>query len=567
MDFSILELNGNKYNVKDEKARTKLKNLELISILDLGAKADDPSFDNSTVINEALSIYKKVYIPKGTFYIANSIILNNDNELFGCGNGSIIHMSNGDDKKSITGDGVENLYIHDVTFRNTESGTGSTVSPQLIGYFDNVKNVVFERVFTTEINSKGYEFISSSNLTFRECKFYKAGYSMLTILTECENVLVDNCHFEKITSTYDGGIYLFSTGAYDYDVNVEYMCKNVTVQNSTFIDNPLWEGIESHGCENLKILNNVIHNCKYGIMTKYDTRKSVSNILCDNCLISGNIITADDDIMHQAIIVEGSQSKMRKNVVVENNYIENTGNFNNTSYGITVAYLSNFKIRNNEINKLYAIGIDYVYSQYGLVESNYIHNANGRVDYGIYSEGSWFVNVVKNAITQNSNDTDRKYIAYACGSNTFNGLNLPSDNIASVLSSKYNYRDNTLINPTSHTEAKRLGCMGVKCVDENDIVTGYFTDKVVRSVEGTSGLKATANSGSNRITFDSSVFPIRTLAPGQEIVITGAGDSGSNLTTTILDYEDLHSIILKDTIKTSVNSVDILTTNSTLEII
>ena len=538
-----------------------------INILQLGCVNNDNTVDNSNNINYALANYKKVYIPTGIFYVNNDLTIGlSDIEIYGDGKDSIIHASNRDTGNLFVCSNKHNINLHDFMVENDNSRTDNIIPNYLMGDFNNSYNIIFNNFYANNFYGKGFEFINSYNITITNSTFTNATYSMIAILTECHDILVDNCIFDTSTTTYASS-YLFSTGAYDYATNVSYLCKNVTIRNSKFLNNPNWEGIDSHGCENLTIENNVVYNCKAGIVYQYDERKNVTNYAIDNISIINNTITAPDNIMVQGISVSGSADIYCKNVVVKNNKVVNCNATNATA--IYLYYIKYFECDNNYVYNLLSKGINCLYCIKGLMNNNKVIHADGRVDYGMRAINSYFIHFSNNYINQDTQDDTTKYITYGIGSGgSVCGLATLDNNICINKNTSYRYyfADNTIINPTSATNTRRMGMQGIKCVDQNDIIKGYYTDPVLRSVSATISATITASVNDTILDFGETNI-IAQLAPLQEIIIVGAGENGGNLTTQIIEYISPRKFKIKDPILTAVTNANIQTTSATLVIL
>ena len=520
---------------------------ETINIAILGAKPEE-NFDNTSIIDFACQNFKNIIFNSGTYLINNTINLNNNNHLKGNYNDTILYMPNSSDDYLFRAHNIKNIIIEDLTVKNTTSNTSTAVPTYRLGYFTNVENITFNHCYFTELYSQGLVFKSSKNLTFTNVHFYRAGNSMIALLTEVENVLVDNCIFDTATAT-SSNPYLFMTGSDDYTTQVEFMCKNVTVQNSKFMNNPRWEGIESHGCSNFIVLNNYIENCYDAIHCYWDDRnENVIDKTRENIIVKNNVIKNTSVVPKQAMILGGSQNSFVDGIIVENNCVEGTGQ------GIYVLYGNNVSVCNNIIKGIDKYGIRISYCCHGTCDNNLIESFKNDDILGIFIAYSWLISCKFNKLSG-------KFFRAITSASTFGLILLGVNYIDYYSDSRYYFGspNSTVINRTD-TEAHYRGCKGIYSMSDDGLPLMKCTDDVIKSEEGTITGKITANVGDTIINVSNLIAEV---CVGEQIIIKGAGLSGGDLTTQIIKYTGNNTAIIKDPIITSVVNGDIQTVNST----
>lgn len=539
------------FEITNTNLIAELIKTDTINVAQLGAKPEE-NFDNSSIINFACQNFKNIIFNTGTYLINNTINLNNNNHLKGNYNDTILYMPNSSDDYLFRGDNIKNIIIEDLTIKNTSSNTSTAVPNYRLGYFTNVENITFNHCYLTELYSQGLVFKSSKNLTFTNVHFYRTGNSMIALLTEVENVLVDNCIFDTATAN-SSNPYLFMTGSDDYTTQVEFMCRNVTIQNSTFLNNPRWEGIESHGCSNFIVLNNYIENCYDAIHCYWDDRtENVIDKTRENIIVKNNVIKNTSVVPKQAMILGGSQNSYVDGIIVENNCVEGTGQ------GLYVIYGNNVSVCNNVIKGIDINGIRISYCNHGNCDNNLLESFKNDNTIGLYIAYSWLISCKNNKLSG-------KYFRAITSANTF-GLVLLGVNYIDYFSALRYYwgsGNSTLLNNTN-TKGHYIGCKGIYSVDDSGIILMKCTDDVIRGNENTISGKVTANVGDTTINVSNLMAEV---CVGQEIVIKGAGTSGGDLTTLVLKYTGRNTAILKDAIVTKVVNADIQTTNSTWELV
>lgn len=526
---------------------------DTINVAQLGAKPEE-NFNNASIINFACQNFKNIIFNTGTYLFNNTINLNNNNHLKGNYNDTILYMPNSSDDYLFRGDNIKNIIIEDLTIKNTSSNTSTNVPNYRLGYFTNVENITFNHCYLTELYSQGLVFKSSKNLTFTNVHFYRAGNSMIALLTEVENVLVDNCIFDTATAN-SSNPYLFMTGSDDYTTQVEFMCRNVTIQNSKFLNNPRWEGIESHGCSNFIVLNNYIENCYDAIHCYWNDRtENVIDKTRENIIVKNNIIKNTSVVPKQAMILGGTANNFVESIICENNFIDGSG-----TYGIYVLYANNVQVNNNMLKNLDNTGIRFNYVANGNCNNNIIENFKVKASYGINIIRSWLI----------SCDNNKLYgdYSYAITSNANFGLVLLGNNIVENYTSFKYYFPNpnsTMVGETDINFTRRRGCKGIYSISDEGIPLMKCTNTDIKSVSKTISGKITANVGDNTINV-SNLFS--EVCAGEQIIIKGAGTAGADLTTKVLKYTGINTAIIKDSIVTSVVNADIQTVDSTWELL
>lgn len=485
--------------------------------------------------------------------ISNKVINGNDHKIF------ITHDKN---KNLITLDGCSNITFNHVQLTNDEIRTGSQAPAQLFLLWGIDSNYLeFNNCKFYNPYNDGVMVRQCGNLLFNECIFKDVYYNGLTLLEEVHDVMVDKCLFDTTHTTYVNA-YLFATGSLDYVTEWQYLVKNITVQNSKFLNNPQWEGLETHGGENIKFINNYVYNCLEGIHYGYDERPTVVNELVDNVIIKGNIII--NDLLENTrcgITLGGSENKYGTNYNISDNIIIGYGGkIDNVNYsGIEIYYCKNGIISNNQIRKIKNRGMGLSYCFNIDVTNNIICEPVDDATNGIYTNVNWLCVFDNNKIYGDG----EHFIYRGINTSANKGLNIYKRNLI------YNYQNNkyvsgtnnsTIIGTVSNSNAKRVGCIGIWSVDLNDIPKSYCTDTVIRGNEATSGLTVTGIAGDTELTCNTT---LANICPYQEIVITGAGEGGADLTTQIVDVISQTKLVIKDALLTSVTSATVSTTAST----
>jgi len=527
-----------------------------INLKQLGATINS---DATIILQFAIDNFDEIIIDD-FLYVTDTLEINNKLyfKISGMGGISISHE---EEKNLINLSNSSNIFISDITLSNDTPRISSDAPLDVyIMYISNSNNIHFNNFNMINSYNKGIDFISCNKIDITNSTFKDGYYDMVTFLTECSNILVDNCVFDTSGCSYANS-YLLATGSGDYSTTVDYLIKNLTVTNSKFYNNPQWEGIDCHGGENIIIQNNYVENCKLGIMVGYDNRTPVNNILDDNIVIENNIII--NKVLtdtQEGIVVLGEPSKYSNNVTIRNNYIKGYGLVNNDYYSLRVGNGKYVDIIGNNIDGVSNVGIFLVNSYIGNIKENEIYNNTNSQSVGIrLNSGCWLFKINNNIIKGGINNP--MYIGVW---NSGKGLAMLQDNLALNTGTKYytSGGNSTIIGTVANDNVNRCGCSGIHTVDKNDIIKSYCTDDLIKSVEATvNDLTLTGTSESNEITTNTTIANY--LCIGEEIIITGADTGGNDLTTVIVDIIGNNKMIIKDTIKTSVTDTSVSTTAST----
>lgn len=199
--------------------------------------------------------------------------------------------------------------------------------------FNNCEN--FEiRLADFQYNT-GYDDIalySCSNVIIESCKFNWMLYAGVHIIDSCNGVTVRNCKFTNAVVPNGSHYYVYpiDVGVFDFSYQGESN-RNVLIENN-IIENSDWEGIDSHGCQNLIIRNNTIHNSPRFIMAYGDNRNEKDREYAD-IIIENNYCYNDDDytpyIKEESetffgISVSSFGGSINSNCIIQNNVMINT---------------------------------------------------------------------------------------------------------------------------------------------------------------------------------------------------------------------------------------------------
>lgn len=167
---------------------------------------------------------------------------------------------------------------------NTQYRTGTSGVFKLV----NCQNIRFSGIrFDETWTHNNIRCVSCTDVVVQLCKTTAFHSGNFVFYNDCINITVDSCEISN--GTYEGLYYIYpiASGFTDYS-NPYRGITNFTISNCT-ISVCDWEGIDSHGGANIRIINNKIVDCGRWITCYGDNRPQVvPGTVWGNILIEGN---------------------------------------------------------------------------------------------------------------------------------------------------------------------------------------------------------------------------------------------------------------------------------------
>lgn len=344
------ELEGARFG---EKTLGKIINKILNWLIDVPISIEFFEIDNTGTndvtekLQEIISKYKKVYFPKGKYLITSTLICDENTLLKG-------HQAT-----IFTNENIKMVEINS----NSE-----------------INGITFEsdkEVYTSGsvgIYSQGENYTKKkTNIVIKNCKFYNIGFEGISLyFTDYVDII--NCYMDKIgyagvgckSASYinvnksvikdlGSGSNFHSYGVYfsreeSDDIIAFPPSSNCIVKNCIIKNNPLWEGLDTHGGVNIIFKNNIIENCKSGIViTNSDNGSQVETFPPSNCKVINNYIEGINT--GYGINLQGNATNSSLNNIIEGNILKKCGANKNTingALGIT-GYTIGCIVKNNTL--------------------------------------------------------------------------------------------------------------------------------------------------------------------------------------------------------------------------
>ncbi|MBD2864031.1 right-handed parallel beta-helix repeat-containing protein [Paenibacillus oceani] len=364
---------------------------ESINVKWFGAAGDDAT-DDAAAIQKAIDHIPAsggvLYFPPGIYRVGTSLSLSSNLTLQGSGMSVTVIREHSSLTARIfyilgsSGSRKSNISFFDLTIRNGTAITSGNPTISRDGVrAEYVDGLTFVRCMFTEIQGL-YALVVKycTNVLVEDCTFYRWSYGAMMVMVECENIIVTGSTFDTATTTSAGNAYTFATGG-ERTNEGSFLVKNVWVTNNKFLNNPAWEGLDTHGGENIWFLDNYIENCKTGILAAIGG-SYVANPVLRNVVIEGNVVVqGTGGNGYYGIVVQGKDTSPAEGIIINGNRI--TGFGGTVESGDTIGAISlhsvrNFSITNNTADEYAQNGINlYYYTNDGVISGNTLRNCRG----------------------------------------------------------------------------------------------------------------------------------------------------------------------------------------------
>jgi hypothetical protein len=545
---------------------------ERVSVFDFMTSAEilkvqsaDASFNASTAIQSAINSLSLtggvLYFPAGTYFIGATLSWTFSGLILqGAGMSSTFlkeHSTLGANA-IIKLEGTPVAYIEDCGVDGMEIRNGDAQTTTFTLLTDGIdlrytKNFTLQNTRITEIKGvNGFHIEQCIDTYITKNHFYRCTYSCCSAGIECDGIYVHDNVFDTVTALAPPNVYLFATGGNTLGEGT-FGVRNLIVQGNKFLNNPRWEGIDSHGGENITIRDNYIENVKVGILVGL-VNGYWSNPVTENVVIDNNIIVAGSSEKSNGIVVSGDNESgsysVCKHVLISNNKLDGFGGEGGVTGAITVYLCDDVIIESNRIDNYYQYAV-YLFNTL----NNVVIRNNTAIDclggssptitafLGNGSSGVMGVVVEQNSVMPTTSATAPKYFIRHSGIASTNFQITPNNKILTVgtglLSNTASVPFDKSVVPVAPTNnflmAKgdivynNLWMPGWVCTAVGSSAYGYGSTDTSTVI-----VNAAASAGSSVITVVPMSGAARWLQPGCNISIAGAGTAGAALLATVV---------------------------------
>ena len=258
----------------------------------------------------------------------------------------------------------------------------------------------------------------NTRITIKGNQFLDYGYCGIMIGKQASHIFVEDNLFKdinakKINPNAYGVALAKGSSTYRYS---EY----IYIRNNTIENNPMWEGIDSHGANHVYILDNTIKDCRIPISVAQINSDNiypepVHNVTIKGNYIKGNMSAAKQDSGIYVIGGRGPGGSVQpyRDVVVSDNTVVDVNNWlHSNDGGIVLMNVDGALVYNNKISNVGGTGINLAGTNNVQVYDNDIKDIV-KISKPIYSVS---VSNVKNSyiidIRDNNVDLKDSYIYY-----------------------------------------------------------------------------------------------------------------------------------------------------------
>jgi len=313
----------------------------------------------------------------GTYSVSSPVELKSDIELVG--DNAVLQGYN-----IFTITGKKDVTIKGFEFTNPAAQYTAVAASKGLIDITNSKNCVIEDNTFRNFRDYGINVAvgstsqSNEQITIRNNEFLDYGYCGVMIWKQSNYIYVEDNTFKNINvRKVNGNAYgiALAKGSNSYK-HSEY----IYIRNNWIENNPVWEGIDSHGANNLYIQNNTVINCKVPIAASYQTSEGTYPLPLHTIVITGNYVKgnmASPDKQHSGIHVLGARNNAgpHQNVTVSDNIIEDVNSWLvSDDGGIVLRDVEGGVVKNNTISGVGGTGINLLNANDLAVEENSIKN-------------------------------------------------------------------------------------------------------------------------------------------------------------------------------------------------
>lgn len=344
--------------------QTKLR--EIVSVKDFGAVGDGIANDTTAIQNALNSGAKNVDLC-GLTYSCNSLTLSSNQRLF---NGqinarssglSLLVLTNGCTLENVTavgsGNNAEQTYeiLVRVGALNTTVLSSTVERIKIIGctfrdsnghacQISYANDVLVQGNTANNLRYAGFRFIGCTNVRVNDNKIY-------------------NITGLSATNNYNGYGITFTSSSTISVASGSIVCKDCVAANNTISNVNTWNGLDTHGGENITFIGNIITDCAFPIGVVSCPKPSSITIPAKNVAVVGNSIDCTNVIdparRSFGITISGESTGSIQGASVTGNTLIRCGDpGNNIAGAIQIQYTDGCVISGNTLIEPYVFGIN-----------------------------------------------------------------------------------------------------------------------------------------------------------------------------------------------------------------
>lgn len=323
--------------------------------------AGDGSVDSTTSLQSSLdnAIGKTIVIPRGNYKISSTLNVPDNTTIIAYGS-KIFNTTDSINLLKV-GNGVK-IYGLELVGKGNVTANTNNVGIVIEGINTNyVENITIEDCNIRDFGGYGIRTNYAKGVIIKKALISNIGYSGVGVFSS-DYVKVDNCRIKNISPGVNSKTYgVFFSRVEDDNLVLYPKSKHCTVTNCIIEDNPIWEGLDTHGAENVIFSGNIIKNCKVGISIA-GSDNSLGETIFNSIYCEANNNTIYGIGGGFGIVVTGSIENgtiyYAEACGISNNRLINCGeNGNNISGGIKIALSRSCTVIGNKLKNSYANGI------------------------------------------------------------------------------------------------------------------------------------------------------------------------------------------------------------------
>ncbi|TGC07433.1 right-handed parallel beta-helix repeat-containing protein, partial [Methanolobus halotolerans] len=318
-----------------------------------------------------------ILIDSGTYMISSPVSLKSNIELVG--NNAVLKGY-----KIFTISSATNVKVRGLEFTGPDQLYGSVGSSSGLINIVNSKNCFIESNTFHNFRDYGVNVAvgstshSNEQITIRNNEFLDYGYAGVMIWKQSYHIYVEDNTFKNInTRKVNGNAYgvAVAKGSNSYKHP-----EHIYIRHNWIENNPVWEGIDSHGANHVYIQDNTVIDCKVPIAVSYQTNEGTYPLPVHDIVITGNYVKGNmnsPDKQHSGIHVLGARNYAQPytNINVSGNTIMDVNSWLVSDDGaIVLRDVNGGIIDNNRIIGVGGTGINLLNADNLVVQNNDIKN-------------------------------------------------------------------------------------------------------------------------------------------------------------------------------------------------